>query len=74
MSALYGTYARSELAFERGEGMRLYDQHGRSYLDFHSSVAVNALGHGDARRTEYAERTGGSTEISSIHHLNLALS
>jgi len=48
MSALYGTYARSELAFERGEGMRLYDQHGRSYLDFHAGVAVNALGHGDA--------------------------
>ena len=48
MSALYGTYARSELAFERGEGMRLYDQHGRDYLDFHSGVAVNALGHGDA--------------------------
>lgn len=48
MSALYGTYARSDLAFERGEGMRLYDQHGRDYLDFHSGVAVNALGHGDA--------------------------
>lgn len=47
MSALYGTYARSELAFERGEGMRLYDQHGKDYLDFHSGVAVNALGHGD---------------------------
>ena len=48
MSALYGTYARSELAFERGEGMRLYDQQGRQYLDFHSGIAVNALGHGDA--------------------------
>jgi acetylornithine/N-succinyldiaminopimelate aminotransferase len=48
MSALYGTYARSDLAFERGEGMRLYDQHGRDYLDFHSGIAVNALGHGDA--------------------------
>jgi acetylornithine/N-succinyldiaminopimelate aminotransferase len=47
MSALYGTYARSELAFERGQGMRLYDQHGREYLDFHSGIAVNALGHGD---------------------------
>jgi len=47
MSALYGTYARSDLAFERGEGMRLFDQQGRSYLDFHSGVAVNALGHGD---------------------------
>ncbi|WP_323034057.1 aspartate aminotransferase family protein [Paracoccus sp. (in: a-proteobacteria)] len=47
MSALYGTYARSELAFERGEGMRLYDQHGREYLDFQAGIAVNALGHGD---------------------------
>ena len=47
MSALYGTYARSGLAFERGEGMRLYDQNGVAYLDFHSGIAVNALGHGD---------------------------
>ncbi len=47
MSALYGTYARSELAFERGEGTRLYDQQGREYLDFHAGVAVNALGHSD---------------------------
>ena len=47
MSSLYGTYARSELAFERGEGMRLYDQNGREYLDFHSGIAVNALGHAD---------------------------
>ena len=47
MSALYGTYARSELAFERGEGVRLFAQDGRSYLDFHSGIGVNALGHGD---------------------------
>ena len=47
MSALYGTYARSTLAFERGEGVRLYAQDGTEYLDFHAGVAVNALGHGD---------------------------
>jgi acetylornithine/N-succinyldiaminopimelate aminotransferase len=47
MSALYGTYARSDLAFERGEGVRLFAQDGTSYLDFHAGVAVNALGHGD---------------------------
>lgn len=47
MSALYGTYARSDLAFERGEGVRLFAQDGTPYLDFHSGVAVNALGHGD---------------------------
>ena len=47
MSALYGTYARSDLAFERGEGTRLYAQDGTAYLDFHTGIAVNALGHGD---------------------------
>jgi acetylornithine/N-succinyldiaminopimelate aminotransferase len=47
MSALYGTYARSPLAFERGEGVRLFAQDGTRYLDFHGGVAVNALGHSD---------------------------
>ncbi|WP_127144336.1 aspartate aminotransferase family protein [Pelagibacterium montanilacus] len=47
MSALYGTYARSELAFERGEGARLFTADGADYLDFSSGIAVNALGHGD---------------------------
>lgn len=47
MSALFGTYARSELAFERGEGMRLFTSDGTSYLDFNSGIGVNALGHHD---------------------------
>ena len=47
MSALYGTYARSPLAFERGEGVRLFSQDGTRYLDFHAGIAVNALGHAD---------------------------
>ena len=47
MSALYGTYARSQVEFVRGQGTRLWDGAGREYLDFHSGIAVNALGHGD---------------------------
>ncbi len=39
------TYARVDLAFERGEGMYLYATDGRRYLDFGAGVAVNALGH-----------------------------
>ncbi len=39
------TYARSDLAFVRGEGAYLYDAAGRHYLDFCSGLAVNALGH-----------------------------
>jgi acetylornithine/N-succinyldiaminopimelate aminotransferase len=39
------TYARADLAFERGEGPYLYAQDGRRFLDFGSGVAVNCLGH-----------------------------
>ncbi len=39
------TYARADLAFERGEGAYLYATDGRRYLDFGSGVAVTALGH-----------------------------
>jgi len=39
------TYARVDLAFERGEGAWLFTASGERYLDFSSGVAVNALGH-----------------------------
>jgi acetylornithine/N-succinyldiaminopimelate aminotransferase len=39
------TYARIDLAFERGEGAWLVATTGERYLDFTSGVAVNALGH-----------------------------
>ena len=43
--ALMPTYARADLAFERGEGPYLYTADGRRYLDFAAGIAVNALGH-----------------------------
>jgi len=42
---LLPTYARVDLAFERGEGAWLTATNGERYLDFTSGVAVNALGH-----------------------------
>jgi acetylornithine/N-succinyldiaminopimelate aminotransferase len=39
------TYARADLAFERGEGPYLFSTDGRRFLDFGSGVAVTALGH-----------------------------
>ncbi|MEI9931937.1 MAG: aspartate aminotransferase family protein [Rhizomicrobium sp.] len=39
------TYARLDVAFERGEGVYLYDDKGERYLDFGAGVAVNSLGH-----------------------------
>ena len=44
-AALMNTYARSELAFSRGEGAWLIAVDGRRFLDFASGIAVTALGH-----------------------------
>ena len=44
-SHLLPTYARVDLAFERGEGPWLFATDGERYLDFTAGVAVNALGH-----------------------------
>lgn len=44
-SHLLPTYARVDLAFERGEGAWLVATNGDRYLDFTCGVAVNALGH-----------------------------
>jgi acetylornithine/N-succinyldiaminopimelate aminotransferase len=44
-SALYNTFARAPLAFERGEGAWLITGDGERYLDFAAGIAVNSLGH-----------------------------
>ena len=44
-SALFETFARAPLSFERGEGCWLIDERGERYLDFAGGIAVNSLGH-----------------------------
>jgi acetylornithine/N-succinyldiaminopimelate aminotransferase len=44
-SALYETFARAPLAFDRGEGCWLITEDGQRYLDFAGGIAVNSLGH-----------------------------
>ena len=39
------TYARADLTVVRGEGCRVWDDTGRSYLDFVAGIAVVGLGH-----------------------------
>ncbi|KMY65941.1 acetylornithine aminotransferase [Desulfocarbo indianensis] len=41
------TYGRQPVCFVRGQGMRLWDQAGKEYLDFLAGIAVTALGHAD---------------------------
>ena len=37
---------RLPVCFEKGEGMKLFDDKGNTYYDFLGGIAVNALGHG----------------------------
>lgn len=39
------TYARPPVAIVKGQGVRVWDADGKSYLDFVAGIAVNALGH-----------------------------
>jgi len=48
-SHILPTYARVDLAFERGEGAWLIATNGDRYLDFASGIAVNVLGHAHPR-------------------------
>ncbi len=45
ITPLLPTYARADIAFERGEAARLVTTDGEEYLDFGAGIAVNALGH-----------------------------
>lgn len=44
-SALLPTYARADIAFERGEGAWLVSTRGERYLDFGGGIAVSSVGH-----------------------------
>lgn len=39
------TYGRFDLALTHGEGSRVWDEKGKSYLDFGAGIAVSSLGH-----------------------------
>lgn len=67
---IMGVYARAPLAFERGEGSRLYTAEGEAYLDCMAGIAVNALGHSHPRLVqavkEQAEKLWHTSNIFRI--------
>lgn len=65
---LMRTYARLPVAFVRGEGTRLWDTEGRSYLDFVSGLAVNSLGHAHPRLFEAIAEAARSLLHTSNHY------
>jgi acetylornithine/N-succinyldiaminopimelate aminotransferase len=59
---LYPNYRQPPLVLARGEGRRVWDAAGKSYLDMYAGIAVTALGHGHpdvvAALRRQAERLG----------------
>jgi acetylornithine/N-succinyldiaminopimelate aminotransferase len=67
---LLPTYARINLAFERGEGAWLIATNGDRYLDFASGVAVNALGHAHPRLVAaLAEQAQKVWHVSNLYQI-----
>lgn len=67
-SALLGVYRQPPMTIVRGDGVRLYDAEGKSYIDFTSGIGVNAFGYGDAG-IEQAMRD--AMESGILHTSNL---
>jgi acetylornithine/N-succinyldiaminopimelate aminotransferase len=69
-SHLLPTYARIDLAFERGEGAWLITAAGERYLDFTSGVAVNALGHAHPHMVEaLTEQAKKLWHVSNLYRI-----
>ncbi len=53
---LMQTYGRQPLAFDRGDGVWLYDEAGNRYFDAISGIGVNGLGHNHPAVTDAIQR------------------
>ena len=68
--AVMSTYARQNIAFERGEGAWLVSTTGERYLDFGSGVAVNVLGHAHPKLTAaLTEQAGKLWHCSNLYRV-----
>lgn len=63
-------YNRADLAFERGEGVYLYDAAGRRFLDFGAGIATSALGHAHPHLTAaIAEQAKRVIHVSNLYRI-----
>ncbi|MBP3889232.1 MAG: acetylornithine transaminase [Cellulosilyticum sp.] len=46
------TYGRFPVVLDHGDGVYLYDENGKKYLDMYAGIAVNALGYNHPKLTE----------------------
>lgn len=63
--AILHTYNRFQVVFDHGEGVYLYDNTGKQYLDFASGIGVQSLGYGNE---EYKQAL--KNQIDKLTHIS----
>ncbi len=64
------TYARKEVMFTRGSGMRLYDDEGREYLDFVAAIGAVNLGHAHPAVADAVDaQMRKLVQVSNLYHV-----
>ena len=70
MTSVMPTYARADVAFERGEGAYLIDEEGRRYLDFGTGIATASLGHAHPGMVEAISRQAATVmHVSNLYRI-----
>ena len=63
------TYRRQPITLVRGEGTRVWDDEGRSYLDFIAGIAVDALGHANPGLAEVISKQANTLlQVSNLFY------
>jgi len=67
---LMQNYARFPITLVKGKGARVWDDAGKSYLDFVAGIAVNALGHAHhALVKTISEQAANMLHCSNLYHI-----
>src|SRR3990170_1094302 len=67
---LMNTYARLPVAFVRGQGVWLWDESGRRYLDALAGIAVNTLGHAHPKFVKaIADQAARLAHVSNLYRI-----
>ncbi|MDR2638536.1 MAG: aminotransferase class III-fold pyridoxal phosphate-dependent enzyme [Helicobacteraceae bacterium] len=65
---LLPTYARRQIAFERGQNATLFDEAGNDYIDFASGIGVNSVGYANPRLSAaVADQAAKILHISNLY-------
>ena len=68
-SHIIATYKRFDIVLERGEGVYLFDERGKKYLDFSSGIGVCALGYKHAEfNAKIKDQVDKLLHTSNLYH------